>query len=74
MSPDGRTAWVVCFDNSTIVPLSIGTHRTGPAIRVPGGPSAVAVDSPALVDGNARSPAGEEEKDESLLVRRPQRS
>ena len=30
--------------------------------------------SPALVDGNAQSPAGEEEEEESLLVRRPQRS
>ena len=39
MSPDGTTAWVVCLDTSTLVPVSIGTHRPGPAIHVPGGPS-----------------------------------
>ncbi len=43
MSPDGGTAWVVCLASGTIVPINTGTHRLGPAIRVPGGPSAIAL-------------------------------
>jgi YVTN family beta-propeller protein len=43
MSPDGKTAWIVCYDSQTIVPLSTRTNRPGTAIRIPGGPSAIAV-------------------------------
>jgi YVTN family beta-propeller protein len=45
MSPDGKTAWVVCYDSQTIVPLNIRTNRPGKAIHLPGGPSAIAVAS-----------------------------
>ena len=43
MSPDGRTAWIVCYGSQTIVPLNIETRRPGTAIRLPGGPYAIAV-------------------------------
>ena len=43
MSPDGKTAWVVCYDSETIVPLSTRTDRPGTAIKLPGGPSAIAL-------------------------------
>ena len=43
ISPDGKTAWIVCFGSDTIVPLSTVTHHLGAAIRLRGGPSAIAV-------------------------------
>ena len=43
MSPDGTTAWVVCYGSRTLVPLSTRTHLPGAAIRLPGGPYAIAV-------------------------------
>jgi YVTN family beta-propeller protein len=43
MSPDGRTAWVVCYDSETLVPVSTRTNTPGQAISLPGGPSAIAV-------------------------------
>jgi DNA-binding beta-propeller fold protein YncE len=43
MSPDGTTAWVVCYGSRTLVPLSTKTHRPGAAIHLPGGPYAIAV-------------------------------
>ncbi len=43
MSPDGTTAWVVCYGSQTLVPLSTKTHRPGAAIHLPGGPYAIAM-------------------------------
>jgi DNA-binding beta-propeller fold protein YncE len=43
MSPDGKTAWVVCYDSDTLVPVITRTDTAGQAIRLPGGPSAIAV-------------------------------
>ena len=43
VSPEGTTAWVVCYDNQTIVQLNLVTHRPGTVIRLAGGPSAIAV-------------------------------
>ncbi|MGO9582527.1 MAG: YncE family protein [Acidimicrobiales bacterium] len=43
ISPDGTTAWVVCYDSQTLVPLSTKTLRPGAAIRLAGGPYAIAL-------------------------------
>jgi YVTN family beta-propeller protein len=43
MSPDGTTAWVVCYDSRTLVPLSTRTNLLGTAIHLPGGPYAIAM-------------------------------
>jgi YVTN family beta-propeller protein len=57
MSPNGRTAWVVCFDNETIVPVNTLTRRVGTPIRVGGGPSAIAVTArPAAGTGTTKTP------------------
>ena len=50
MSPDGKTAWVVCYDSETIVPLSTRTDRPGTAIKLPGGPSAIALTGAAHIE------------------------
>ena len=50
MSPDGTTAWVVCYDSQTLVPLSTKTLKPGAAIHLPGGPYAIAVTSASCLD------------------------
>ncbi|MGA3352249.1 MAG: hypothetical protein ABSD85_03570 [Acidimicrobiales bacterium] len=45
MSPDGSTAWVVCFDSQTLVPVSTKTMKPGASVILPGGPYAIAVTS-----------------------------
>ena len=58
MSPDGTTAWVVCYGSRTLVPLSTKTHVPGPAIRLPGGPYAIAdASAPRRARRRQRRPA-----------------
>ena len=51
MSPDGTTAWVVCYDR-TLVPLSTRTNLPGTAIHLPGGPYADRDDAALHVQPN----------------------
>jgi DNA-binding beta-propeller fold protein YncE len=51
ISPDGTTAWVVCYDSQTLVPVSTKTHLPGTAIHLAGGPYALAVVSRELGPG-----------------------
>ena len=80
MSPNGTTAWVVCYGSRTLVPLSTKTHLPGAAIQLPGGPYAIAVTAAFLVepvgdnDDRRKERLGREEdedQDDGLAVRGP---
>jgi DNA-binding beta-propeller fold protein YncE len=43
ISPNGLSAWVVCYTSETIVPINIKTRKPGTAITLSGGPSAIAL-------------------------------
>ena len=43
VSPDGTTAWVVCYQSQTLVPVSTRTQKPGASIHLSGGPYAIAV-------------------------------
>ena len=60
MTPDGTTAWVTSLDADELKPINLATNRGGPAIRVLGGPFAIAITerSRAPVRGNRRRPVG----------------
>jgi YVTN family beta-propeller protein len=67
ISPDGMTAWVVCYDSQTLVPLSTKTLQPGAAIRLAGGPYAIALtqrsaSSPAPAPSTAKGASGSKNK------------
>ena len=43
ITPDGKTAWVVCYGSDTIESIDLTTGRAGATIKVAGGPSAIAI-------------------------------
>ena len=43
ITPDGTTAWIVCYNASSLESIDLRTKRPGPAVRVAGGPSAIAL-------------------------------
>jgi len=69
-TPGGTAAWIVCFDDQTIVPLNTRTHLLGTPIHLPGGPSAIAVAARPTSTGtgktkkssSAKSPSGSKKK------------
>lgn len=48
ITPDGSTAWVVCYDSQSLVPVSTKTLKPGAAIHLPGGPYAIAIAAQVL--------------------------
>lgn len=41
--PSGNTAWVVCLNTDKLVAVNLVTHKVGAAVKIRGGPFAVAV-------------------------------
>jgi len=47
LTPDGKTAWVTCLNAGEIESIDLASHSVGSAVKVPGGPFAIAVTSQA---------------------------
>ena len=56
VTPDGKTAWVVCLNTNSLVPINLVTKRAGTPIVVPGGPFAIAIANQAKVQPTTGSP------------------
>ena len=77
--PSGNTAWVVCLNTDKLVAVNLVTHKVGAAVKIRGGPFAVAVAyqaarcGPDDDNGSQVQEAGEEEGDDyhGLRVAQP---